>query len=193
MANIPDLLGEKYHEGMTNDEIVEALQDVTLPQDRSDEVERLKKAFDKSASETAEYKRQLRARQTEEEKRQAEMDEKYQKMEKENADMKKRIAVSELTTKFITSGLDAETALKSAQAAYEGNIDVVIEAYNTKISSVKESVKAELMAETPSITGGSSTQVKDYSKDIESALAVGDFANAAALMRAQETQNTQNI
>lgn len=193
MANIPDLLGEAYHEGMTNDEIVEALQGVTLPQDRSDEVERLKKAFDKSASETAEYKRQLRARQTEEEKRQAEMDEKYQKMEKENADMKKRIAVSELTTKFITSGLDAETALKSAQAAYEGNIDVVIEAYNTKISSVKESVKAELMAETPSITGGSSTQVKDYSKDIESALAVGDFANAAALMRAQETQNTQNI
>lgn len=193
MANIPDLLGEAYHEGMTNDEIVEALQNVTLPQDRSDEVERLKKAFDKSASETAEYKRQLRARQTEEEKRQAEMDEKYQKMEKENADMKKRIAVSELTTKFITSGLDAETALKSAQAAYEGNIDVVIEAYNTKISSVKESVKAELMAETPSITGGSSTQVKDYSKDIESALAVGDFANAAALMRAQETQNTQNI
>ena len=117
MANIPDLLGEAYHEGMTNDEIVEALQGVTLPQDRSDEVERLKKAFDKSASETAEYKRQLRARQTEEEKRQAEMDEKYQKMEKENADMKKRIAVSELTTKFITSGLDAETALKSAQAA----------------------------------------------------------------------------
>lgn len=193
MANIPDLLGEAYHEGMTNDEIVEALQNVTLPQDRSDEVERLKKAFDKSASETAEYKRQLRARQTEEEKRQAEMDEKYQKMEKENADMKKRIAVSELTTKFITSGLDAETALKSAQAAYEGNIDVVIEAYNTKISSVKESVKAELMAETPSITGGSSTQVKDYSKDIDSSLANGDIASAAALMRMQQEQNINNI
>lgn len=190
MANIPDLLGEAYHEGMTNDEIVEALQGVTLPQDRSDEVERLKKAFDKSASETAEYKRQLRARQTEEEKRQAEMDEKYQKMEKENADMKKRIAVSELTTKFITSGLDAETALKSAQAAYEGNIDVVIEAYNTKISSVKESVKAELMAETPSITGGSSTQVKDISPDIDSNIAIGDYANAAALMRVSQVQNT---
>lgn len=190
MANIPDVLGEAYHEGMTNDEIVEALKNVTLPQDRSDEVERLKKAFDKSASETAEYKRQLRARQTEEEKRQAEMDEKYQKMEKENADMKKRIAVSELTTKFITSGLDAETALKSAQAAYEGNIDVVIEAYNTKISSVKESVKAELMAETPSITGGSSTQVKDISPDIDSNIAIGDYANAAALMRVSQVQNT---
>ena len=57
MANIQDLLGEAYREGMTNDEIVEALQseNVTIPQDRSDEVERLKKAFDKSASETANH------------------------------------------------------------------------------------------------------------------------------------------
>lgn len=190
MANIPDLLGEAYHEGMTNDEIVEALQNVTLPQDRSDEVERLKKAFDKSASETAEYKRQLRARQTEEEKRQAEMDEKYQLMEKENAEMKKQIAVSDLTTKFIASGLDAETAKKTAQAAYDGKIDSVIQAYSDKIATVKDTVKAELMADTPSITGGSSTQVKDISPDIDSNIAIGDYANAAALMRVSQTQNT---
>ena len=41
MANIQDLLGDKYREGMTNDEIVEALSGVSLPQDRSDEIERL--------------------------------------------------------------------------------------------------------------------------------------------------------
>lgn len=190
MANIQDLLGEAYREGMTNDEIVEALQNVTIPQDRSDEVERLKKAFDKSASETAEYKRQLRARQTEEEKKQAELDERFQKMEKENADMKKQIRVSELTNKFLASGLDEETARKTALAAYDGKIDSVIEAYNAKIASVKDTVKAELMADTPSITGGSPTQIKDVTPDIDSNIAIGDYANAAALVRTSQTQNT---
>lgn len=190
MANIQDLLGDKYREGMSNDEIVEALQDVTLPQDRTDEVERLKKAFDKSASETAEYKRQLKARMSEEEKNKAEMEEKYQIMEKENADMKKQIAVSDLTAKFIASGLDTETAKKTAQAAYDGKIDSVIQAYSEKIATVKDTVKAELMADTPSITGGSSTQVKDISPDIDSNIAIGDYANAAALMRVSQTQNT---
>lgn len=190
MANIQDLLGEAYHEGMTNDEIVEALQGVTLPQDRSDEVERLKKAFDKSASETAEYKRQLRAKQTEEEKKQAELNEKFSLMEKENAEMKKQIAVADLTNKFLASGLDNETARKTALAAYDGKIDTIIDAYNAKIASVKDTVKAELMADTPSITGGNATQVKDFSTDINGAINVGDYANAAALVRSSQTQNT---
>lgn len=190
MANIQDLLGEAYHEGMTNDEIVEALQGVSLPQDRSDEVERLKKAFDKSASETAEYKRQLRAKQTEEEKKQAELNEKFSLMEKENAEMKKQIAVADLTNKFLASGLDNETARKTALAAYDGKIDTIIDAYNAKIASVKDTVKAELMADTPSITGGNATQVKDFSTDINGAITVGDYANAAALVRTSQTQNT---
>lgn len=190
MANIQDLLGEAYHEGMTNDEIVEALQGVSLPQDRSDEVERLKKAFDKSASETAEYKRQLRAKQTEEEKKQAELNEKFSLMEKENAEMKKQIAVADLTNKFLASGLDNETARKTALAAYDGKIDTIIDAYNAKIASVKDTVKAELMADTPSITGGNATQVKDFSTDINGAINVGDYANAAALVRSSQTQNT---
>lgn len=190
MANIQDLLGEKYHEGMTVEEINEALKDVSLPQDRTAEYESLKKAYDKAASDTAEYKRQLKARMSEEEKAKTEMDEKIQKMEKENADMKKRIAVSELTAKFISSGLDADEAVKVAEQAYGGNIDFVIEAYNKKIATVKETVKADLMAETPSITGGASGQVKDISPDIDSTIAVGDYANAAALMRQAQTQNT---
>lgn len=190
MANIQDLLGEKYHEGMTVEEINEALKDVSLPQDRTAEFESLKKAYDKAASDTAEYKRQLKARMSEEEKAKTEMDEKFQKMEKENAEMKKRIRVSELKAKFISSGLDAEEAAKVAEEAYGGNIDFVIETYNKKIATVKETVKADLMAETPSIQGGASGQVKDISPDIDSNIAIGDYANAAALMRVSQTQNT---
>lgn len=193
MANIQSLLGEKYREGMTNDEIVEALQDVDLPQDKTDEVARLKKAFDKTASEAAEYKRQLKAHMSEEEKKSAEEAEKYAKMEEENAALRKQVALSDLTAKFISSGLDKETAVKSAEAAYGGDFDTVIANFSAQIKTASETAaenaKAELLAQNPVMKGGrTAPQVKDYSKDIDSALANGDYANAAALMRLQQEQ-----
>lgn len=193
MANIQSLLGDKYREGMTNDEIVEALKDVALPQDNSDELDRLKKANDKLASEAAENKRQLRARQSEEEKRLAEETEKYQKIEEENATLKKQIALSNLTTKFISSGLDAETAVKSAEAALNGDFDTVVASYTARIETAtktaREEAKAEMLASNPVMQGGKTSTVKDYSADIESYLANGDYANAVALKRMQQEQN----
>ena len=62
-----DLLGTAYREGMTPEEMIAALREVTLPEDRSAEVERLSAALTKSNSEAAEYKRRLRTRLTEEE------------------------------------------------------------------------------------------------------------------------------
>lgn len=193
MANIQSLLGEQYKEGMTNDEIVAALENVELPQDKSDEVARLKKAFDKTASEAAEYKRQLKAHMSEEEKKSAEEAEKYSKMEEENAALRKQVALSDLTSKFISSGLDAETAFKTAEAAYSGDFDTVIANFSahveTATKTAAETAKAELLAQNPVMKGGrTAPQVKDYSKDIDSALANGDYANAAALMRMQQEQ-----
>ena len=198
MANIPSLLGEQYREGMTNDEIVAALENVELPQDKSDEVARLKKAFDKTASEAAEYKRQLKAHMSEEEKKSAEEAEKYVKMQEVTENLKKRIALSDLTAKFISSGLEAETAVKTAEAAYSGDFDTVIANFSAQVETAKktaaENAKAELLAQNPVMKGGRTTpQVKDYSTDIDSALANGDIANAAALMRMQQEQNTNNI
>lgn len=196
MANIKDLLGEAYHEGMTNDEIVSALEGVSLPQDRSDEIDRLVKAKDKATSEAAEYKRQLKAHMTDEEKRATEEAEKYQTMEKENEKLRKQIAISDLTAKYIASGLDAETAVKTAEASYTGDFDTVIANYNSMVASLKEKLvadtKAEMMATNPVMKGGKTGQVKDYTEGINSALANGDYTNAAALMRLQQTQNTNN-
>lgn len=196
MANIQSLLGDKYREDMTNDEIVEALKEVSLPQDRSAEVESIKKAYDKAASEVADYKRQLKARMSEEEKRSAEEAEKYKTMEEENAKLKKQIALADLTTKFISSGLDADTAVKTAEAAYNGDFSTVVATYNARIEeatkTAKESAKAELLADNPVMKGGRTGKPKDLQPDIDNALAVGDYASAAALMREQQTQNINN-
>ena len=60
MANIQKLLGDKYKEGMTAEEQLAALEEVSLPKDNSDELLRLKNANDKLASEAAENKRKLK-------------------------------------------------------------------------------------------------------------------------------------
>lgn len=192
MANIKDLLGEAYVEGMSAEDIVKALEGVSLPQDRTDEIDRLVKAKDKANSEAAEYKRKLKDHMSEEEKRVAEEADRIKTIEQENADLKKRIAIADYTSKFIASGLDAEVAAKSAEAAYTGDIDTVIANYNSKIASVKESVKAELISATPVMTGGSSVKVKDYTKDINDSIVGGDMAKAAALMRVAQEQTMNN-
>lgn len=192
-TNIQALLGDSYREGMTNDEIVEALNGITLPQNNSDEVDRLHKAYDKAASEAADYKKQLKARMSEEEKRSAEEAEKYKTMEEENAQLRKQIALSDLTAKFITSGLDADTAVKTAEAAYGGDFDTVVANFNARLESAvktaKESAKAELLEQNPVMQGGRTGQAKDYSADIELAMSQGDLGYAAALTRMQQTQN----
>lgn len=192
MANIKDLLGDAYVEGMSAEDIVKALEGVSLPQDRTDEIDRLVKAKDKANSEAAEYKRKLKDHMSEEEKRVAEEADRIKTIEQENADLKKRIAIADYTSKFIASGLDAEVAAKSAEAAYTGDIDTVIANYNSKIASVKDSVKAELISATPVMTGGSSVKVKDYTQDINDSIVGGDMAKAAALMRVAQEQTMNN-
>ena len=185
-ANIQTLLGDAYKEGMTAEEIVAALENVSLPQDNTDEITRLRNAVTKATAEAAENKRKLKDKMSEEEKRATEEAERFTKMENENKELRKKIAISEYTAKFISSGLDAETAGKSAEAAYSGDIDTVIANFNAYTAKVKESTKAELIGSTPSLQGGNSSKAKDYSGDISSSLATGDFASAAALMRLQQ-------
>ena len=53
--NIKDLLGDAYKEGMSLEEIETALKGISMPEDNSAEVERLRTALSKSNSEAADY------------------------------------------------------------------------------------------------------------------------------------------
>lgn len=58
------LLGDAYKEGMTADEIISALEKVADP---NAEVEKLRNAVTKANGEAAEYKKQLKAKRTDDE------------------------------------------------------------------------------------------------------------------------------
>ena len=138
------------------------------------------------------YKRKLKDHMSEEEKRATEEAERIKAIETENEALRKQIALADLTKQFMSSGLDAEISATCAEAAYTGDMTTVIGAYTTKLASTKDEVRAQLISETPAMKGGKSTKVKDFSGDINSSLATGDFATAAALTRMAQNNNNND-
>lgn len=85
MSYLSDLLGKAYKEGMTEDEISAALE--TVGQGNEAEVNRLKAALSKANSEAADYKKQLRTKQTDDEAAAAAQKEEHDRLVQENADL----------------------------------------------------------------------------------------------------------
>ena len=92
--DLKELLGEAYKEGMTFEEVEAALKNITPP-DNAAEVTRLKAALSKANSEAADYKKQLRGKQSEAEAEAAAKQEEHDKLVKENADLKRSMTLAE--------------------------------------------------------------------------------------------------
>lgn len=158
MANtyLQTLLGESYHEGMTEDEIAVAIEALNLgkpeitPAPKSDdEVKRLKDLLSKANSEAADYKKQLRNKMTEAEQREADEKEAREKLLQQNQELTKKIAISENSTQLLALGYDAELAVKTAEAMYSGDLSTVFANQKAFIEKREADLKAELMRGTP--------------------------------------------
>ena len=112
MSYLSDLLGKAYKEGMTEDEISAALETVGTGNDA--EVNRLKAALSKANSEAADYKKQLRTKQTDDEAAAAAQKEEHDNLVQENADLKRSIALSERKAKLLAMGYDETLATETA-------------------------------------------------------------------------------
>lgn len=197
MADIQSLLGEDYREGMTVEEINAVLANrqfvdpTTLPKS----VE--KTIFDKTASELAKVKKELAEiknnNMTDDEKVQAAITAANNR-EKEFTAKSNRLEVEKL---FVSGGLteqdyaeviddivseDAEKTMKLAK-----NLLAVI---TSQKSATEKALRAELQRGTPRTPAGDGSKPtkKDYATEISEALAQGDTAGAAALMRKQQEE-----
>jgi DNA-binding transcriptional MerR regulator len=189
--DIKTLLGDAYKEGMTIDEINAALADkdfvdpATLPKSVPKDV------FDKTASELAKVKKELKALQEST----MSADEKLKAELEKAADAQLTYAkeLSKLRAKeiFISAGL--------TEADYSSILDVVVsedeETTKTRAKSmvdlisaqkaaVEKAVKAELLKGTPKPPAGAGGNTGEaFEKEIEAARANGDMATVAALIR----------
>lgn len=193
MSYLSDLLGKAYKEGMTEDEISAALE--TVGQGNEAEVNRLKAALSKANSEAADYKKQLRGKQSEDEANAAAQKEEHDRLAQENADLKRSIALSERKAKLLAMGYDESLATETATAMVDGDMDKVMANQSKYLEVQKKAIQADHMRKTPRPAAGSeNTGGTDYAKKIAEAQASGNLTAAAyyTRLKAQEEANQTN-
>ncbi len=189
--DLKTLLGDAYRENMTLDEINEALKGMnlvdpsTLPKSVSKEV------FDKTASELAKVKKQLKELQeksmTDEEKLQAELEkavESQQQYIRELAKLRaKEIFVEAgLTESDYSSILDV--VVSEDEETTKARAKSLVDLISAQKAAVEKAVKVELLKDTPKPPAGDGGDTGEaFEKEIEAARANGDMATVAALIR----------
>lgn len=185
MSYLSDLLGKAYKEGMTEDEISAALE--TVGQGNDAEVNRLKAALSKANSEAADYKKQLRSKQSDDEAAAAAQKEEQDRLAKENTDLKRTIALTDRKSKLLAMGYDETLATETATAMVDGDMDKVLVNQNKYLEVQKKAIQADAMRKTPRPAAGDEGNGggMDYGKKIAEAKASGDMTAAAYYTRLQ--------
>lgn len=146
MADLKSLLGDKYTEGMTIEDVLSL--EVDEPQiDMSKFVS--KELYDKAASDTANYKKQLRANMSEAEQKAAADAEKYAEIVAERDKLKEEKAIAENAKGLVAIGYDETLATEVATALYKGDAETVIKAQAKFVDAQKKAVLAAAVKETP--------------------------------------------
>lgn len=164
--DIKKLLGEGYREGMTADELVQALEAVELPEDGS-----LKKANDDLSREAAKAKRDNKAK-----------DNAIEELRGQLAALQRENSISRHTAGFVGMGYDQEAAMASATALADGDAAALMAQQSKFLQGYRAKVQAELMRQTPGPAAGGGAEI-DYQQQIQTAQAAGDFAAAAYYTR----------
>lgn len=188
MSYLSDLLGSVYKEGMTEDEISAALE--TLNTGNETEMDKLKAALSKANSEAANYKKQLRSKQSDDEAQAAAQKEEHDRLVQENLDLKRSIALAEKKAKFLGLGYDEALAEETATAMVDGDMDKVIANQSKYLEVQKKNILADQMRGTPRPTAGAGEGGIDYSKKIEEARANSNFAELAYYTRLQAQEES---
>lgn len=133
---------------------IEDLQ-LQLAEERA-KAQKFKSSFDKVSSEVAEYKKQLRAKLTEDEQKQLEIEEERAKQAeyiKELEDFKK---MSDATNRYLSVvGMSAELAKEAADAELNGDMDALAQVYSKHNEMVKKQMETEFLKGRPPINNGS--------------------------------------
>lgn len=155
--NYKALLGDAYKDGMTAEEIVAAMEKAPDP---TAEVEKLRNAVTKANGEAAEYKKQLKAKRTDDENAAQEQADKLAEMQKQiealTADKENLVKEKTLASyreKFVAQGYDAELANKAASALADGDMDKVFKFQSEFMTAHDTAYKASLLKDMPTPPG----------------------------------------
>lgn len=113
-----------------------------------------KEAFDKTASEAAAYKKQLREKMSEDEAAKAREAEERAALEARVQELENERAVNSYTNSYLAMGYDEKLAKSSAEALAKGDMATVFANQKTHAEATAKAMKAELLKSTPAPTPG---------------------------------------
>jgi hypothetical protein len=155
--NYKALLGDAYKEGMTADEIISALEKVADP---SAEIEKLRNAVTKANGEAAEYKKQLKAKRTDDENAAQEQADKLAELQKQNEEYAKTVAaltnektIATYKAEFVKQGYEAALADKAANALAENDTAKLFKCQSEFMTAHDTAYKASLLKDMPTPPG----------------------------------------
>lgn len=184
---IKDLLGDSYHDGMSVEEIAEALKGVTLPTDQTSEVEKLRKALTAANSDAADWKKKYRETQDETSRTAAEKEEEHKQLLERVAALEAEKAVATYKATYVAMGYDEKLAESTAKAMQSGDMAKVLENQRKFQEATEQRIRSELMRKSgrPGGDDGGDHQEEDEAvtraKEIARARSQADKASADIL------------
>ena len=113
-----------------------------------------KAVFDKTATEAADYKKQLRAKQSDEEAKAAKEAEEKAALMARLEELEREKTVGTYTTSYLALGYDEKTAKATAEALAKGDMETVFANHKTHNETREKALRAELLKQTPPPASG---------------------------------------
>lgn len=177
------LLGDAWKDGMTIEEVNAALKDKELVDKASLPKSVSKDLFDKTSSELAALKKQLKERMTAEEAEKAEKEAREAQVLAELETLRKEKTVADHKAKYLALGYDDELAQDTAQAFVGGDMSKVFKNMKTHQDSLLKEAKKDSVMGTPPPPAGDAPGGTNYAQMAQDAQTRGDFAAAAYYTR----------
>ncbi len=167
MAKIDTAKIENYAE-MTAEEKLAALEayefEVPTP-DESEEVKKLKTALSNANSQAADWKRQFREKQSEQERAEAERKEREEAVENELRTLRRDKTVSGYLAQCLALGYNKELALKAAEAMADNDAAAIMACQQEFLEEKQKELEAAALNKQPTITPGAPPTAKQAEKD----------------------------
>ena len=146
---LKDMLKDAYKEGMTLEEIEEALADIEFPEDQTAEIERLKTANSKLSSENADWKRKHREALSEEERKAQETADELKQLRDERDTLLRESNVSKHKARFLGMGYEEALAGDAAVAMVDGDMEKLFSYQQEHQEALAKKIRADALKGTP--------------------------------------------
>lgn len=152
------------YENMSAEEKLKALEGYEIEEKTVDE-KKWKDAVDKATSEAAKYKKELRDKMDENERREAERKEADEKKDAQLQELLREKSIAEYSAKFLSLGYDDELAKESAAALASTDFTKVFDNLAKHLEKRDAKVKEELVKRNPTPKGGSHYSTDNITKE----------------------------